>query len=281
MRALLTIDGGWAEQALVCLSCPTWLRPTGSSPVPLELSTAPARPTHSCRSPHPPPRPIPRTPGSPMELEGLSSSPSKHANLFSSVNGSNSGSGASPLPVPNSGSGLTASTSGTFNNEPRLDQLDEEGVAGLLASLGFPYYEEQLRGQSPGRTDAPEMSPRAALTALCLPSCAPLPPSLLPTSGSRALLAHAEHGITGEILIHLDHEALRDVGIHSVGQRLAILRAVWERKVAQNIPVEDGGWRPPGEQSLASMASGLDSRLASATCGSRVPVAPDGRRSWR
>ncbi|KAI5474275.1 MAKKKK cascade protein kinase regulator Ste50, partial [Pseudohyphozyma bogoriensis] len=55
------------------------------------------------------------------------------------------------------------------------------------------------------------------------------------------------HGITGEILIHLDHEALKDVGIHSVGQRLAILRAVYAAKVAQNIPVEEGHYVPPSD----------------------------------
>ncbi|KAK4701569.1 protein STE50, partial [Phenoliferia sp. Uapishka_3] len=54
-----------------------------------------------------------------------------------------------------------------------------------------------------------------------------------------------EHGITGEILVHLDHEALKDVGIHSVGQRLAILKAVYSLKVAQNIPVEEGHYVPP------------------------------------
>lgn len=59
--------------------------------------------------------------------------------------------------------------------------------------------------------------------------------------------SRADHGITGPILIHLDHEALRDVGIHSVGQRLAILRAVYALKVQQNIPVEVGQWVPPCE----------------------------------
>jgi protein STE50 len=28
-----------------------------------------------------------------------------------------------------------------------------------------------------------------------------------------------DNGITGEILVHLDHEALRDVGVHSVVSR--------------------------------------------------------------
>ncbi|KAK4056811.1 hypothetical protein OIO90_002060 [Microbotryomycetes sp. JL221] len=58
----------------------------------------------------------------------------------------------------------------------------------------------------------------------------------------------AEHGITGDILVHLDHEALKDVGIHSVGQRLAILRAVYQLKVQQDIPVESGHYVPPYER---------------------------------
>ncbi|BGP15580.1 hypothetical protein JCM10213_005374 [Rhodosporidiobolus nylandii] len=57
-----------------------------------------------------------------------------------------------------------------------------------------------------------------------------------------------DHGITGDVLIHLDHSALKDVGIHSVGQRLAILRAVYDLKVRQNVPIEEGGWVPPSEE---------------------------------
>ncbi|BGP39738.1 hypothetical protein JCM10450v2_003707 [Rhodotorula kratochvilovae] len=58
----------------------------------------------------------------------------------------------------------------------------------------------------------------------------------------------AEHGITGDVLIHLDHAALKDVGVHSVGQRLAILKTVYDLKVAQNIPIEDGHYVPPSEE---------------------------------
>ncbi|GAA5997712.1 uncharacterized protein JCM10292_006761 [Rhodotorula paludigena] len=56
-----------------------------------------------------------------------------------------------------------------------------------------------------------------------------------------------EHGITGDVLVHLDHAALKDVGVHSVGQRLAILKTVYELKVAQNVPIEDGHYVPPSE----------------------------------
>lgn len=57
----------------------------------------------------------------------------------------------------------------------------------------------------------------------------------------------AEHGITGEILVHLDHEALKDIGIHSVGQRLAILKQVYLLKLQHNVPVEDGHYVPPSD----------------------------------
>ncbi|GAA5990952.1 hypothetical protein JCM10908_000094 [Rhodotorula pacifica] len=56
-----------------------------------------------------------------------------------------------------------------------------------------------------------------------------------------------EHGITGDVLVHLDHAALKDVGVHSVGQRLAILKTVYDLKVAQNIPIEEGHYVPPSE----------------------------------
>ncbi|GAA5880250.1 hypothetical protein JCM1840_003408 [Sporobolomyces johnsonii] len=61
-------------------------------------------------------------------------------------------------------------------------------------------------------------------------------------------LSPTEHGITGEVLIHLDHTALKDVGVHSVGQRLAILKTVYDLKVLNNIPIEEGHYIPPSEE---------------------------------
>ncbi|GAA6018502.1 hypothetical protein JCM11491_006426 [Sporobolomyces phaffii] len=57
-----------------------------------------------------------------------------------------------------------------------------------------------------------------------------------------------EHGITGEVLIHLDHTALKDVGVHSVGQRLNILKTVYILKLLANIPIEEGHYVPPSEE---------------------------------
>ncbi|GAA5963678.1 hypothetical protein JCM3765_003541 [Sporobolomyces pararoseus] len=58
----------------------------------------------------------------------------------------------------------------------------------------------------------------------------------------------SEHNITGEVLIHLDHQALKDVGIHSVGQRLNILKTVYILKLLENIPIEEGNYVPPSEE---------------------------------
>lgn len=100
-----------------------------------------------------------------------------------------------------------------------LTELDEDGVSDLLASLGYPFYEAQVKGKVP---------------------------SIYALSFTKLIVLFLlEHGITGEILVHLDHEALKDVGIHSVGQRLAILKEVYRLKVQQNVAVEEGHYVPP------------------------------------
>ena len=48
----------------------------------------------------------------------------------------------------------------------------------------------------------------------------------------------SENEITGDILVHLDHEALKDIGVESVGHRLTILRNVYDIKVADDVPIE-------------------------------------------
>lgn len=43
----------------------------------------------------------------------------------------------------------------------------------------------------------------------------------------------------------LDAEALKDVGIATIGQRLAILKGVYNLKLAQGIPIEPDHYVPP------------------------------------
>lgn len=54
-----------------------------------------------------------------------------------------------------------------------------------------------------------------------------------------------ENGITGDTLVLLNQEELREIGINSVGHRLAILKAVYQLKVNQNIPIESDHYVPP------------------------------------
>ncbi|KAK7686418.1 hypothetical protein QCA50_010642 [Cerrena zonata] len=56
-----------------------------------------------------------------------------------------------------------------------------------------------------------------------------------------------EHNITGDVLCLLDAESLKEVGIATIGQRLAILKAVYQLKIANNIPIESDHYIPPSE----------------------------------
>ncbi|KAI0367034.1 hypothetical protein BV20DRAFT_1055190 [Pilatotrama ljubarskyi] len=56
-----------------------------------------------------------------------------------------------------------------------------------------------------------------------------------------------EHNISGYVLCHLDPESLKEIGIATIGQRLAILKAVYNVKLAQNIPIEPEHYVPPSE----------------------------------
>lgn len=56
-----------------------------------------------------------------------------------------------------------------------------------------------------------------------------------------------EHNISGDVLCMLDAENLKAVGISTVGQRLAILKAVYQAKLAHHVPVEADHYIPPSE----------------------------------
>ncbi|KAJ7132134.1 protein kinase regulator [Mycena epipterygia] len=58
-----------------------------------------------------------------------------------------------------------------------------------------------------------------------------------------------EHGITGEVLCMLNAESLKAVGVSTIGQRLAILKAVYLVKVAHNVPIDPDDYVPPSEAS--------------------------------
>ena len=47
------------------------------------------------------------------------------------------------------------------------------------------------------------------------------------------------------MLCLLDAESLKEVGIATIGQRLAILKAVYQLKIANNVPIEPDHYIPP------------------------------------
>ncbi|EPS39198.1 hypothetical protein H072_7036 [Dactylellina haptotyla CBS 200.50] len=50
--------------------------------------------------------------------------------------------------------------------------------------------------------------------------------------------AWIDNEVTGEALIHLNHEELQEMGIESIGHRLQILKAVYKVKIAHEVPIE-------------------------------------------
>jgi regulator of replication initiation timing len=53
-----------------------------------------------------------------------------------------------------------------------------------------------------------------------------------------------DEGITGDALVALQHTELKEMGLSSVGHRLTILKAVYEIKVKQNVPIEPDHYVP-------------------------------------
>ncbi|KAK6350224.1 Adaptor for signal transduction [Orbilia brochopaga] len=56
--------------------------------------------------------------------------------------------------------------------------------------------------------------------------------------------AWIDNEVTGEALIHLNHEELQEMGIESIGHRLQILKAVYKVKIAHEVPIEPDHYIP-------------------------------------
>jgi hypothetical protein len=54
-----------------------------------------------------------------------------------------------------------------------------------------------------------------------------------------------EHNLTGDVLCMIGPEDLKEIGIATVGQRLAILKAIYLIKLAHEIPFEPDHYIPP------------------------------------
>jgi hypothetical protein len=104
-------------------------------------------------------------------------------------------------------------------DEPRgsITDWNEDDVCLFIANLGYAQHEDALRGMF-----TPHFNHAFHL--------------------SKAL--HIENGITGELLLMLDAESLTELGF-SVGQRLAILKAIYLVKLAHDIEIGPDDYIPP------------------------------------
>lgn len=59
------------------------------------------------------------------------------------------------------------------------------------------------------------------------------------------LNAIVEHNLTGDVLCMIRPENLKEIGVATVGQRLAILKAIYLIKLAHEIPFEPDHYIPP------------------------------------
>ena len=59
-----------------------------------------------------------------------------------------------------------------------------------------------------------------------------------------ASLTGADHDVDGAAIAAADHETLRDLGFTTVGHRLSLLRAVFDIKCREGLPIDDD-WLPP------------------------------------
>ncbi|KAF2658861.1 RA-domain-containing protein [Lophiostoma macrostomum CBS 122681] len=69
-------------------------------------------------------------------------------------------------------------------------------------------------------------------------------------------------GIAGDSLIALQHADLKDIGVSSVGHRLTILKAVYDIKVKQNVPIEPDDYIPLSADTTAQEAPPTQDDLA-------------------
>ena len=58
------------------------------------------------------------------------------------------------------------------------------------------------------------------------------------------LISYQEHRILGDALCLLDSEGLKAVGVSTIGQRLSILKAVYNLKLAHNVAIDADHYVP-------------------------------------
>jgi SAM domain (Sterile alpha motif) len=72
------------------------------------------------------------------------------------------------------------------------------------------------------------------------------------------LTLSVENEIAGDVLVHLDHEALKDLDVTSVGHRLYLLKQIYNLKIAHGVKFEKDDYVPICMDSLPSRTCCLE-----------------------
>lgn len=69
--------------------------------------------------------------------------------------------------------------------------------------------------------------------------------------GSRMLtIGMAENNVYGLVLVEMQHDDLKEMGMASVGHRVTLLKGVYDIKVKQNVPLGEDDYVPLCEYDL-------------------------------
>lgn len=121
-----------------------------------------------------------------------------------------------------------------FYNLVKMDTVlswDEHKVNKWISSIGYSCFELQFKGMLKNKVPGGHGVKILTLYHLTLSS--------------------SEQGITGDVLVNLDHDTLKDLAVHSVGQRMDILKHIYHLKIAQRLPINEWDYIPPSKSLLS------------------------------
>jgi regulator of replication initiation timing len=90
-----------------------------------------------------------------------------------------------------------------------------------------------------------------------------------------ALIRTTEEDISGDVLAALQHAELKEMGVSSVGHRLTILKAVYDIKIKQNVPIEPDDYVPLCMYLVSAMGCILITIAAADTSAQEAPPTQD------
>lgn len=76
--------------------------------------------------------------------------------------------------------------------------------------------------------------------------------------GLLVYLKFTEHKVQGDTLCDINADGLKSLGVATIGQRLSILKAIYQVKVAHNIPIGEQHYVPPCEYPFVDLPSRTD-----------------------